>query len=156
MTESAAWSVLLAQLCGLLSVLRARCPLGSPLYYIYTCLHFNLWYALTEAQPGSWQYLAVWCMLTCACWCDMRLCSLVDDGPACAYVLHTLGANLQFLVFLFTRSHVGGRFIVCACVSPFVRVLALMAGSSLERQMWALVESCMVQNLFFAVRGASP
>lgn len=155
MAEGESSAVFLAQLCGLLSVMRARCPVDSAVYHLYACLYFNAWYALTDAQPGSWQYLVVWGMVACAHWCDRRLCKLIDAGSEYAYATCVVGSNLHFVVFLLTRSHVERAYVACACVAPFVHVLAVMRHSSLERQMWALVESCLVQQLFYALRHPS-
>ncbi len=133
-------------------MLRARCPVDSAVYHLYACLYFNAWYALTDAQPGSWQYLAVWGMVACAHACDGRLCKLIDAGSEYEYVACVVGSNLHFVVFLLTRSPVERAYVACACVAPFVHVLAVMRHSYQERQMWALVESCLVQQLFYALR----
>lgn len=155
MAEPAPWSVLLAQICGLLAVLRARCRVNSPLFHLYSCLYYNAWYALTEAQPGSWQYLLVWSMVACACWCDARLGIPEDERSMCDFSTCVAGANMHFLVFWLTRSHMEAVFLAYACVVPFVHVLAVTTDSPVERQMWALFESCIVQNYFYALRHPS-
>lgn len=155
MAALAPWSVLLAQACGLLSVLRSRCRVNSDLFHLYSCLYYNAWYALTEAQPGSWQYLVVWSLVACACLFDARLGIPEDQRSIVDFVTCVVYSNLHFVVFLFTRSHVDKVFVAYMCVAPFVHVLAVTSDSLLERQMWALVESCIVQNYFHALRHPS-